>query len=67
MYRALAIVLVAYAICYPRIDSQASMNTVFLGDGSTRAERMLADFSRWLSEPFERIAHALHNSRGNRG
>jgi hypothetical protein len=67
MYRALAIVLVAYAICYPRIDTQASVNTVFLGDRSTRAERMLADFSLWLSLPLQRVADALHNARRNRG
>ena len=67
MYRALAIVLVAYAVCYPRIDTQASVNTVFLGDGSTRAERMLADFSLWLSEPLQRIADALSTVRRNRG
>jgi hypothetical protein len=62
MYRVLAIVLMAFAICYPRIASQASMAAAPYSDGPTRAERLAEDFSAWLQQPIDRIILALHKA-----
>lgn len=66
MYRVLAIVLMAYAICYPRIASQASPTAIAsYGHGPTRAERLVEDLSAWMQQPIDRLIAALHaRSRG---
>jgi hypothetical protein len=59
MYRVLAIVLLAYAICYPRVALEASANPEAFGSGPTRAERLMTDFSAWLGGPIEHILAAI--------
>lgn len=63
MYRVLAIVLLAYAICYPRVASETSANPQAFGRGPTRAERLMTEFSDWLGRPIEEIRAALSRSR----
>ncbi|BCJ90137.1 hypothetical protein IZ6_08720 [Terrihabitans soli] len=65
MYRVLAIVLLAYAICYPRVALEASANPEPFGRGPTRAERLMADFSAWLDRPIEQILATLNRSRSS--
>lgn len=65
MYRVLAIVLLAYAICYPRVASEASTNPQAFGSGPTRAERLMTEFSDWLGGPIEEIRAALTRSRSS--
>ena len=60
MYRVLAILLMAYAICYPRIASEAPMHPGPFGP--TKAERLMADFSAWLGQPIDRIRVALRDT-----
>jgi hypothetical protein len=59
MYRVLAVVLMAYAICYPRVVSQASIDPPY-SNGPTRAERLAEDLSAWLQGPIERVILALN-------
>jgi hypothetical protein len=59
MYRVLAIVLLAYAICYPRVAWEASANPEPFGRGPTRAERLMGDLSVWLAGPIEHILAAI--------
>lgn len=59
MYRVLAIVLMAYAICYPRMDSQVSADLAAYHSGPTRAERIVSDLSAWLQQPIDRIMTAI--------
>ena len=61
MYRTLAIVVMAYAICYPRIASQASTNLIAYGSGPTRAQQIVEDLSSWMQEPLVRILATLQN------
>jgi hypothetical protein len=63
MYRVLAIVLLAYAICYPRVALEASTNPEAFGSGPTRAERLMTEFSVWLGGPIEQILAAVGRSR----
>jgi hypothetical protein len=59
MYRVLAIVLLAYAICYPRVAWEASANPEPFGRGPTRAERLMGDFTAWLGRPIDQILAAI--------
>jgi hypothetical protein len=59
MYRVLAIVLLAYAICYPRVAWEASANSEPFGRGPTRAERLVTDFAVWLGRPIDHILAAI--------
>ena len=59
MYRTLAIVVMAYAICYPRIASEASTDLIAYGNGPTRAQRIVEDLSSWMQEPLVRILATL--------
>lgn len=65
MYRVLAIVLLAYAICYPRVALDASTNPEPFGRGPTRAERLITEFSAWLASPIDQILAALSRSRSS--
>ncbi len=65
MYRVLAVVLLAYAICYPRVAFEASANPEPFGRGPTRAERLLTEFSVWIANPIEEIRAALSRSRSS--
>jgi hypothetical protein len=65
MYRVLAIVLLAYAICYPRVASETSANPQAFGRGPTRAERLMTEFSDWLGGPIDEIRAALNRSRSS--
>jgi len=60
MYRVLAVIMMAYAICYPRIASEAKANLEAFGPPQTRAERLLADFQVWLERPIDLILAALY-------
>ncbi len=66
MYRVLAIVLMAYAICFPRMGTQASTDNTAYTSGPTRAERLVADISAWLERPIDRII-AVIGIRKNHG
>jgi hypothetical protein len=60
MYRVLAVILMAYAICYPRIASEAKAGLEAYAPAPTRAERMVADFRLWLERPIDLILAALN-------
>ncbi len=59
MYRVLAVIVMAYAICYPRIASEAKANLQAFEPSPTRAERLVADFQTWLERPIGLILAAL--------
>jgi hypothetical protein len=61
MYRTLAVVVMAYAICYPRIASQASTELAAYGSGPTRAQHFVEDLSSWMQEPLVQILAAIQN------
>lgn len=61
MYRTLAIIVMAYAICYPRIASQASAELAAYGSGPTRAQFFVEDLSSWMQGPLVQILAALQN------
>jgi hypothetical protein len=60
MYRVLAVIMMAYAICYPRIASEAKANLEAFSPPPTRAERLVADFQTWLERPIGLILAALN-------
>lgn len=59
MYRVLAIVLMAFVICYPRMGSQSAADLASYTSSPTRAERIFADVSAWLERPIDRIMAAI--------
>lgn len=61
MYRILAIVVMAYAICYPRIASQTPAELAAYGSGPTRAQLFVEDLSSWMQQPFVQILAAIQN------
>lgn len=65
MYRVLAIVLLAYAICYPRVAFETSANPEPFGRGPTRAERLITEFSVWIGRPIDEIRAAISRSRSS--
>ena len=62
MYRVLAVVMMAYAICYPRIALQASASAETYTASPTRAERLVEDLSAWLRRPIDRVILAINKT-----
>lgn len=60
MYRVLAVILLAYAVCYPKIASEAKTDLASFQRGPTRAERIVADLDAWLLHPIDLILAALY-------